>query len=282
MEYKFRVIVVGDFGCGKTSLLRSITDNIFNFSYVSTIGVDYFDKKFSHNSLFCNNPGSSKAIHKTNHKDKMLGIKNIEDIKKGYCSNPVSDCKLLYKTYNNALEESKDNNMDLTYHLRMWDTSGQERFSKLINAYYKNISAAIIMFDLTSYDSFISVTRWHTEILNKLEIADSTHLPIILVGNKSDLGSSRAVMLGDCIGLSNKLGCTYVETSVKNGNNTLNIVKYIIKNIIENITQKKVIPDSKNGIYISYKGENILFKEEISTDSKKRNKSSKFNCCVIN
>ena len=147
-------------------------------------------------------------------------------------------------------------NNTTTIKCQIWDTAGNEKFASIISCYYKNIAGVIIMFDLTSYDSFRSVTRWHNEILNKLDIKQSTYFPIILVGNKSDLGSSREVMLGDCIGLSTQLGCTYMETSVKKGDNTLNIVKYLIKNIIENITQKKVIPGSKNGIYISYKGEN--------------------------
>ena len=52
MEFKLKVILVGDFACGKTSILKRIKDEAFMNSYSSTIGIDYIKKSFNHNDLF--------------------------------------------------------------------------------------------------------------------------------------------------------------------------------------------------------------------------------------
>lgn len=40
-DHLLKVILVGDEGAGKSSLMQRYTDNVFQFSYVSTIGVDF-------------------------------------------------------------------------------------------------------------------------------------------------------------------------------------------------------------------------------------------------
>jgi small GTP-binding protein len=72
----------------------------------------------------------------------------------------------------------------------IWDTAGQERFRSLGQMYYKGSKAAIVVFDLTLYDTFKKAQQWIKE-LNENASAD---IVIALVGNKLDLEENRQVM----------------------------------------------------------------------------------------
>eukprot|EP01129_Flabellula_baltica_P008118 TRINITY_DN3195_c0_g1_i2.p1 TRINITY_DN3195_c0_g1~~TRINITY_DN3195_c0_g1_i2.p1 ORF type:complete len:129 (-),score=26.21 TRINITY_DN3195_c0_g1_i2:322-708(-) len=43
-EYRFKVIVIGSLGAGKTSIIRRFVTNQFSYNYKSTIGVDFASK----------------------------------------------------------------------------------------------------------------------------------------------------------------------------------------------------------------------------------------------
>ena len=44
--------------------------------------------------------------------------------------------------------------------LNLWDTAGQERFKSLIPSYIKDSAVGIIVYDITSKQSFQSVDKW--------------------------------------------------------------------------------------------------------------------------
>lgn len=46
---------------------------------------------------------------------------------------------------------------DRTVRLQLWDTAGQERFRSLIPSYIRDSSVAVVVFDITSKLSSISV-----------------------------------------------------------------------------------------------------------------------------
>ncbi len=54
-----------------------------------------------------------------------------------------------------------------TYKLHLWDTAGQERFKSLIPAYIKDCQVAIIVYDVTSQDSFKNISNWHKTIMEQ-------------------------------------------------------------------------------------------------------------------
>jgi len=49
-DYLMKIIVVGESGCGKSSLLNQYVDKVYNESFVSTIGVDFKFKSITLNS----------------------------------------------------------------------------------------------------------------------------------------------------------------------------------------------------------------------------------------
>jgi GTP-binding nuclear protein Ran len=63
----------------------------------------------------------------------------------------------------------------------IWDTAGQEKFGSLRECYYIEANCAIIMFDLTSRQTYKNVPKWHKDLTKICE-----NIPIVLVGNKAD------------------------------------------------------------------------------------------------
>lgn len=62
-----------------------------------------------------------------------------------------------------------------------WDTAGQEKFGGLRDGYYIQGNCAIIMFDVTSRNTYRSVPNWYRDIVRVCDV-----IPMVLVGNKVD------------------------------------------------------------------------------------------------
>jgi small GTP-binding protein len=98
--------------------------------------------------------------------------------------------------------------------LQIWDTAGQEQYKSLTPLYFRGARIAVIVFDLTSKDTFENINDW---ITNFEQFAQSS-LPIFIVGNKLDDRDRRevAVDLGS-EPLSAHPNWQYRETSAKTG-----------------------------------------------------------------
>ncbi len=102
-------------------------------------------------------------------------------------------------------EEDKD------IKLQIWDTGGQERFSPIRELYYKGALGAVVVFDVTSRESFDHVPTWFTEIRKNV-----SNIPITLIGNKIDL-PNRVVDSDEALLMGKKCAAPYRETSAKTG-----------------------------------------------------------------
>ena len=97
--------------------------------------------------------------------------------------------------------------------MQIWDTAGQEKFRSLGPIYYRNSAAGIIVFDLTSNQSFDHLNSWYESFIG---IA-GTDVITALVGNKSDLTDSRVVSNELAKNWAEQKGCLYYETSALTG-----------------------------------------------------------------
>eukprot|EP00494_Astrolonche_serrata_P026522 UN26784 len=102
---------------------------------------------------------------------------------------------------------------DRVVRLQLWDTAGQERFRSLIPSYIRDSSVAIIVYDTTNKDSFNNTSKWIEEVRQER----GEDVVIMLVGNKTDLESSRQVQTADGEKFSKDLGIKFIETSAKDG-----------------------------------------------------------------
>ena len=74
--------------------------------------------------------------------------------------------------------------------LSIFDFGGQERFKALIPKFLGGANGVLLVFDLTSKNSFEQLEFWYDQIL---ENANGLNIPKLLVGSKSDLVSSTAI-----------------------------------------------------------------------------------------
>ena len=162
--YKFKIVIIGESGVGKSSLLKRLCDGDFTEGISTTRG----------------------------HQDRL---KEIEIL-----NRKVS--------------------------LHIWDTAGQEKYRGINRMYYRGASGGILVFDLTSLDTFSKLDSWLKEF--REEIPDGE---IILVGNKIDRVEFRQVSkeLAENYAKTHKM--IYLETSAK----TDHLVNEAFMNLSENI-----------------------------------------------
>lgn len=71
----------------------------------------------------------------------------------------------------------------------MWDTAGQESFKSITRSYYRGAVAALLLYDITSRESFTNLERW----ISEAQSYANKNVTIVLVGNKVDLSAHRVI-----------------------------------------------------------------------------------------
>ncbi|XP_013769470.1 ras and EF-hand domain-containing protein [Pundamilia nyererei] len=113
--------------------------------------------------------------------------------------------------------------------LQLWDTAGQERFRSIAKSYFRRADGVLLLYDVTCEKSFLNIREW----VDMIEDVSHENIPIMLVGNKSDL---RQDGIG-CVPASygEKLAMTYntlfCETSAKDGSNILEAVLHLARQV---------------------------------------------------
>lgn len=231
-----------------------------------------------------NNDNNKNAIIKAEKKVKnktkkqMIDIKLIllGDISVGkssiigrYIDNSFSDdyqCTLQVEMKTKII----DIDLDTRVKINIWDTVGQEKFRNLTKQYYRNCQGAIIAFDLTRKDSFDGVQKW----IDDLEDYNA-NIPILIVGNKSDLIKEREVN-NDDIEMFVKNKYKYYDVSAKNGSNISLAFDKIRREIIEDIKRKEK-KEEKELNDIKFKMRNVDSKAFDQLNKSVNGKSKK--CC---
>ncbi|KAJ3442452.1 ras-like protein rasb [Anaeramoeba flamelloides] len=96
--------------------------------------------------------------------------------------------------------------------LDILDTAGQEEYSAMRDSYMRSGEAFLIVYSVTDRNSFGEVAIFHEQITR---VKDSDDVPIIIVGNKSDLENERRISKGEGQDLAKTFGCPFFETSAK-------------------------------------------------------------------
>ncbi|WAR03981.1 RAB35-like protein [Mya arenaria] len=165
-DHLFKLLIIGDSGVGKSSLLLRFSDNTFSGTYITTIGVDF--------------------------KIRTIDV-NGEKVK-----------------------------------LQIWDTAGQERFRTITSTYYRGTHGVVVVYDVSSGESFANVKRWLHEIDTNCDVVNR-----ILVGNKDDDPDRKVVLTQDAQRFAEQMGIQLFETSAKENKNVEEMFVAITKLVLQ-------------------------------------------------
>jgi Ras-related protein Rab-5C len=172
-SYTFKMVVLGYYSVGKSSLVLKYVKGEFNPDEESTIGASFLTK-----TIF------------------------------------TRDCSIK---------------------LEIWDTAGQERYNSLIPMYYRGAQVALIVYDITSVESFETAKRW----VEELKYEKPREFVRVLVGNKSDLADERKIEYQDGKSYADSQGLLFFECSAKNGDYVADLFSAVAENVPRAAPKKK-------------------------------------------
>lgn len=139
-----KVIILGDSGVGKTSLMNQYVNRKFSNQYKATIGADFLTKEVMVD-------------------DRLVTMQ-------------VVTCKFIFPILSPLI--------NLLFFFKIWDTAGQERFQSLGVAFYRGADCCVLVFDVTSPNSFKALDSWRDEFLIQASPRDPENFPFVVLGNK--------------------------------------------------------------------------------------------------
>ncbi|KAI9607036.1 hypothetical protein KEM48_001638 [Puccinia striiformis f. sp. tritici PST-130] len=153
-----KVIILGDSGVGKTSLMNQYVNKRFSTQYKATIGADFLTKEVYIESPDPSNPSSINP------------------------QQPASS---------SVVAHNSNNGSDRVVTMQLWDTAGQERFQSLGVAFYRGADCCVLVFDVNSSKSFETLDSWRDEFLIQASPRDPDNFPFVVLGNKIDVEENK-------------------------------------------------------------------------------------------
>ncbi|CCW70473.1 unnamed protein product [Phytomonas sp. Hart1] len=131
--------------------------------------------------------------------------------------------------------------------IQIWDTAGQERFRSVTRGYYRGAAAVLLVYDVSSRDTFVHVGSWLQEVRSNT----SPHIEILLVGNKSDLEDEREVSFEEAAKFGEDNNLHFMECSALSGHNVVQVFLSIAQKVHENVLNGKLSPtDAESGVQV--------------------------------
>ena len=119
--------------------------------------------------------------------------------------------------------------------LRIWDTSGQERYRSITQNFYRNANGILFIFDITKKETFDNIKIWLTDSEN----CEDNKVAKMLIGNKIDLENKRKIDNETIKKFAEKKEMKYFEASAKEGINIDNIFRELAELILFNKSKEE-------------------------------------------
>eukprot|EP01092_Planopodium_desertum_P005889 TRINITY_DN2435_c0_g1_i1.p2 TRINITY_DN2435_c0_g1~~TRINITY_DN2435_c0_g1_i1.p2 ORF type:complete len:197 (-),score=81.97 TRINITY_DN2435_c0_g1_i1:75-665(-) len=125
--------------------------------------------------------------------------------------------------------------------LNILDTAGQEEYSAMKDQYMRRGDGFLCVYSITSKASFGEIDEYVDSIRR---IKDTDNVPVMIVGNKSDLEDDREVPKSEGEAKAKSYGCSvFLETSAKTKTN----VEESFYQLVREIRGKKPAPGKADG-----------------------------------
>lgn len=158
-----------------------------------------------------------------------------------------------------------------TVKAQIWDTAGQERHRAVTNAYYRGAVGAMLVYDITKHQSFDHVAKW----LQELRVHADKNIVIMLLGNKSDLESLRAVSTEEAKQFAQKENLFFMETSALEATNVEPAFLAVLSEIYRIVSKKVLVePEAEGNSAALLTGTKIVVPNQEPVSSGK-----KYSCC---
>ncbi|KAK6317021.1 hypothetical protein J4Q44_G00124210 [Coregonus suidteri] len=145
-----------------------------------------------------------------------------------------------------------------TVKLQIWDTAGQERFRSVTRSYYRGAAGALLVYDITSRETYNALTNWLTDA----RTLASPNIVIILCGNKKDLEGDREVTFLEASRFAQENELMFLEMSALTGENVEEAFLKCARTILNKIESGELDPE-RMGSGIQY-GDTTTHRSHIS------------------
>ncbi len=149
--------------------------------------------------------------------------------------------------------------------LDVWDTAGQEKYRALTKFFYKDAKVAILVYDITRYDTFKSIKEfWYEQVKEN----GPKNIVIGIAGNKCDLYEKEEVNENEAREFAASIGAIFALTSAQNNSG--------ITELFRDVGNKYLDPNFQQQLQIENEEKNPEGKNNnIVLDKKEENKPEK-------
>lgn len=135
----------------------------------------------------------------------------------------------------------------LTIKAQIWDTAGLERYRAITSAYYRGAVGALLVYDITNHLTYESLEQWLKELYDHA----APHIVVMLVGNKTDQKSERAVSIEEAKSFAEKKGLLFLETSALDSTNVELAFHNVLAEIHRKVSSKEVTRGSISAVSLA-------------------------------
>lgn len=146
------------------------------------------------------------------------------------------------------------------------------RYRAVTSAYYRGAVGAMLVYDMTKRQSFDHVARW----LGELRAHADKNIVIMLIGNKSDLGTLRAVPTEDAKEFAERENLFFMETSALEATNVETAFLTILTEIYRIISKKALVANDESD---SGGNSSLLKGTQIVVPGQEPSNAGKSTCC---